>query len=385
MRKNIPYGRQRILEEYIDAVVDTLKSDFLTQGPKVKEFEENFARYIGSKYAVAVANGTAALHLSVLSLGIKKGAKVITSPLTFVATANAVLYAGGEIDFCDIDPNTLLIDINLLRKKLSDAPKGTYCGIIPVDFAGASIQMDEFKSLADEYNLWLLEDACHAPGGYFFNSSKVKNNCGNGNYADLAIFSFHPVKHIAAGEGGMITTNDFKLYKKLLTLRTHGINKSTEEIEKNHEDWYYEMQELGYNYRLNEISCSLGISQLNRAEEELFKRNQIARSYFEAFKNISEIQLMNENLEGHAFHLFIIKTKKRNKLYEYLKSKNISPQIHYIPVHLQPYYQNIGFNHGDYPIVEDYYQACITLPLFPSLTEEEIKYIISVVKSFFYE
>jgi len=385
MRKNIPYGRQRILEEDIDAVVDTLKSDFLTQGPKVKEFEENFARYIGSKYAVAVANGTAALHLSVLSLGIKKGAKVITSPLTFVATANAVLYAGGEIDFCDIDPNTLLIDINLLRKKLSDAPKGTYCGIIPVDFAGASIQMDEFKSLADEYNLWLLEDACHAPGGYFFNSSKVKNNCGNGNYADLAIFSFHPVKHIAAGEGGMITTNDFKLYKKLLTLRTHGINKSTEEIEKNHEDWYYEMQELGYNYRLNEISCSLGISQLNRAEEELFKRNQIARSYFEAFKNISEIQLMNENLEGHAFHLFIIKTKKRNKLYEYLKSKNISPQIHYIPVHLQPYYQNIGFNHGDYPIVEDYYQDCITLPLFPSLTEEEIKYIISVVKSFFYE
>lgn len=385
MRKNIPYGRQRILEEDIDAVVDTLKSDFLTQGPKVKEFEENFAKYIGSKYAVAVANGTAALHLSVLSLGIKKGTKVITSPLTFVATANAVLYAGGEIDFCDIDPNSLLIDINLLRKKLSDAPKGTYCGIIPVDFAGASIQMDEFKSLADEYNLWLLEDACHAPGGYFINSSKVKNNCGNGNYADLAVFSFHPVKHIAAGEGGMITTNDFKLYKKLLTLRSHGINKNPNEIQKNHGDWYYEMQELGYNYRLNEISCSLGISQLNRADKELFKRNLIARRYFKAFKNIREIQLINENLQGHAFHLFIIKTKKRNKLYEYLKSKNIIPQIHYIPVHLQPFYQNLGFNLGDYPIVEDYYQDCITLPLFPSLTEEEINYIISVVKSFFNE
>lgn len=385
MRKSIPYGRQRILEEDIDAVVDTLKSDFLTQGPKVKEFEENFATYIGSKYAVAVANGTAALHLSVLSLGVKKGAKVITSPLTFVATANAVLYAGGEIDFCDIDSNTLLIDIDKLRRKLSEAPTGTYCGIIPVDFAGAAIQMDEFKSLADEYNLWLLEDACHAPGGYFFNSSKVKNNCGNGNYADLAIFSFHPVKHIAAGEGGMITTNDFKLYKKLLSLRTHGINKSPEEIQKNHGDWYYEMQELGYNYRLNEISCSLGISQLKRADEELFKRNQIARRYFKAFKNIPEIQLLNENLEGHAFHLFIIKTKKRNKLYEYLKSKNIFPQIHYIPVHLQPFYQTLGFNLGDYPIVEDYYQDCITLPLFPSLTEEEINYIISVVKSFFNE
>ena len=257
MRNVIPYGRQRILEEDIDAVVNTLKSDYLTQGPKVKEFEENFASYIGSKYAIAVANGTAALHLSVLSLGIKKGAKVITSPLTFVATANAVLYAGGEIDFCDIDPHTLLIDIDKLRNKLSDVPKGTYCGIIPVDFAGAAVQMDEFKALAEEYNLWLLEDACHAPGGYFYDNLNEKHHCGDGNYADLAIFSFHPVKHIAAGEGGMITTNDYTLYQKLLKLRTHGITKNPDEIKNNHGGWYYEMQDLGYNYRLNEISCSL--------------------------------------------------------------------------------------------------------------------------------
>lgn len=383
MRKVIPYGRQRILEEDIDAVVNTLKSDYLTQGPKVKEFEENFASYIGSKYAIAVANGTAALHLSVLSLGIKKGAKVITSPLTFVATANAVLYAGGEIDFCDIDPHTLLIDINKLRNKLSDVPKGTYCGIIPVDFAGAAVQMDEFKALAEEYNLWLLEDACHAPGGYFYDNLNEKHHCGDGNYADLAIFSFHPVKHIAAGEGGMITTNDSKLYKKLLKLRTHGITKNPDEIEKNHGDWYYEMQDLGYNYRLNEISCSLGLSQLNRAKEELSKRKKIAQRYIEAFTNIPGLELVNDKLEGHAYHLFVIKTNRRKLLYEYLKNYNIYPQIHYIPVHLQPFYQNLGFNKGDYPIVEAYYEDCITLPLFPSLREEEISYVIKIVKSFF--
>lgn len=383
MRKVIPYGRQRILKEDIDAVIDTLKSDFLTQGPKVKQFEENFADYIGSKYAVAVANGTAALHLSVLSLGIPGGAKVITSPLTFVATANAVLHAGGEIDFCDIDPHTLLMDINKLRKKLSDAPKGTYSGIIPVDFAGAAVKMDEFKALADEFNLWLLEDACHAPGGYFYNSSNEKHHCGDGNYADVAIFSFHPVKHIAAGEGGMITTNDYTLYQKLLKLRTHGITKNPDEIKNNHGGWYYEMQDLGYNYRLNEISCSLGLSQLNRAREELSKRKEIAQRYIEAFTNIPGLELVNDRLEGHAYHLFIIKTKRRKILYDYLKNYNIYPQIHYIPVHLQPFYQNLGFNRGDYPIVEAYYEDCITLPLFPSLTEDEVSYVIEIVKSFF--
>lgn len=381
--RDIPYGRQNITQEDIDAVVSTLKSDFLTQGPKVEEFETKFAQYIGSKYAVAVANGTAALHLSVLALGLEKGKKVITSPLTFVASANAVLYAGGEIDFCDIDPETLLLDIDLVREKLASSPKGTYCGIIPVDFAGAPVQMDAFRTLADEYGLWLLEDSCHAPGGYFYDKSNEQQNCGNGNFADAAIFSFHPVKHIASGEGGMITTNDHRIYKKLLKLRTHGITKNPDELLENHGPWYYEMQSLGYNYRLDDISCSLGISQLFRANESLTKRKLIARKYQDALTGIQELKFFNPDIEGHAYHLLVIETPERRALYDHLRSHQIFAQVHYIPVHLQPYYKSLGFGKGDFPKVETHYENCLSLPIFPSITEEELEYTISTIKSFF--
>ena len=211
----IPYGKQHITPEDIQAVVETLQSEFLTQGPKIKEFEEAFAKYIGVRYAVAVANGTAALHLCTLALSVKPGQKVITTPITFAASANCVRYCGGEVVFADINPETYLIDINKVRKLLEDAPKGTYQGLIPVDFAGRAVNLEEFRQVADEYGLWIIEDACHAPGGYFIDSKGQQQNCGNGNFADLAIFSFHPVKHIACGEGGMITTNDEKLYRKL--------------------------------------------------------------------------------------------------------------------------------------------------------------------------
>ncbi len=381
--KAIPYGRQQITEADIKAVEATLRSDYLTQGPKVNAFEEAFAAYIGSKYAIAVANGTAALHLSALALGVGPGKRVITSPLTFVASANCVLYCGGTVEFCDIDPQTLLLDIEAVRKKLEGAPIGTYAGIIPVDFTGAAVDMEAFRALADDFGLFLLEDSCHAPGGYFTDSKGKKQNCGNGVFADAAIFSFHPVKHIAAGEGGMITTNDSRLYQKLLRLRTHGITKNPKEIKKNSEGWYYEMQELGYNYRLNEISCSLGLSQLERAKEELSKRKKIAERYIKAFTNVPDLELLDTGQEGHAYHLFVIKTKRRKSLYDYLKKNNIYPQIHYIPVHLQPFFQNLGFKKGDYPITEAYYEKCITLPLFPSLKEEEIRYVIKIVKSFF--
>jgi dTDP-4-amino-4,6-dideoxygalactose transaminase len=215
-QKSIPYGRQHITGADVQAVKEALLSDYLTQGPRIREFEENFAGYIGCKYAVAVSNGTAALHLSAIALGVKPGAKVITTPITFVASANCVRYCGGEVVFADIDPLTYLLDINSVRKILESSPKGTYQGIIPVDFAGRAVHLEEFRSLADEYGLWILEDACHAPGGYFTDSGNAKQFCGNGRYADLAIFSFHPVKHIACGEGGMITTNDENLYNKLL-------------------------------------------------------------------------------------------------------------------------------------------------------------------------
>ena len=268
----IPYGKQDINNEGIKAVVDVLKSDFITQGPKVEEFESEFAKYIGSKYAIAVSNGTAALHLSALAMGVKRH-KIITT-LSFVATSNCIEYCGGEVEFCDINPDTLCLDIDLVRKKLKNAPKGTYSGIIPVDFAGYPVNMEEFRDLANEYNLWILEDSCHAPGGYYTDSKNQIQRCGNGNYADLAIFSFHPVKHIACGEGGMITTNDLDLYEKIKLLRTHGITKEKDKLADISGGWSYEMQTLGFNYRLADIQC-FGINTTKRAEKNLKKENQL--------------------------------------------------------------------------------------------------------------
>lgn len=248
----IPYGKQNITETDIQAVVETLQSDYLTQGPKIKEFEDAFAEYVGSKYAVAVANGTAALHLNCLALNVKEGDKVITTPITFAASANCVRYCGGEVVFADIDPKTYLLDINKVRELLESSPKGTYRGIIPVDFAGRAVNLEAFRKLANEFDLWIIEDSCHSPGGYFIDSKGQQQNCGNGKFADLAIFSFHPVKHIAAGEGGMITTNDQSLYEKLLMLRTHGITKDENSYQNsvavaggdsNYPAWYMEMQE----------------------------------------------------------------------------------------------------------------------------------------------
>ena len=379
---SINYGRHEVSQEDIDAVVDTLKSDYLTQGPKVNEFEAKFAEYIGSKYAVAVSNGTAALHLSALALGVKKGKKVITSPLSFVATSNAVLYCGGEIEFCDIDNKTLILDINQVRKKIESQPKGTYDGIIPIDFAGYPVQMEEFRDLADEHKLWLLEDSCHAPGGTFYDSIGKLQNCGNGNFAELAIFSFHPVKHIACGEGGMITTNDQILYNKLLLLRSHGINKNIGQLAENHGSWYYEMQDLGFNYRMSDINAALGISQLTRANINLQKRKKIAKDYDLAFKDLKSINLI-DSVAGHAYHLYIIQVKERNELYEYLKKENIFTQVHYIPIHLQPYYRAMGWKKGMFPVVEEYYSKTLSLPIYPSLSNLEQKRIIDLIRCFY--
>ena len=384
--KAIPYGCQQITERDIEAVLATLRSDFLTQGPKVAAFEEAFASYIGSRYAIAVANGTAALHLSALALGVGPGKRVITTPLTFAATANSVLYCGGTVDFCDIDPQTLLLDIKNVREKLKAAPFGTYAGIIPVDFAGATIDMEAFRTLADDFGLFLLEDSCHAPGGYFTDSKGNKQNCGNGVFADLAIFSFHPVKHITCGEGGMITTNDPKLYQKLLRLRTHGITKNPKELKVNNGGWYYEMQDLGFNYRLSDISAALGISQLERAVENLSIRRSIADKYAAAFESIEEVEFMNTPNEGHAYHLAVVKVKNRNELYEHLRLHQIYAQVHYIPLHLQPYYQQrFGTQRGDFPEVENYYAQALSLPIFPTLDFKDLDYIINTIKNFYGE
>ena len=397
----IPYGHQNITQEDIDAVVKVLKSDFLTQGPEIAKFENAFAKYIGAKYAVAVSNGTAALHLCNLALGTKEGDKVITTPITFAASANSVLYCGGEIDFVDIDSNTYLMDLDKLEAKLDNAPKGTYKGVIPVDFAGYPVNVERLKQIANKHGLWIIEDACHAPGGYFIDSNNSKQHCGNGFFSDLQIFSFHPVKHIATGEGGMITTNNIELYKKLLLLRTHGITKETYIFQNSIETalgdqhqtpntklqtypgWYYEMQELGFNYRLTDFQATLGNSQLKRADDGLKRRREIAQIYYEAFNYKPFILGQSGIVKGHGYHLYVVEVKNRKGLYEHLRKNNIFAQVHYVPVHLMPYYKQFGWKEADFPNSEKYYSNCISLPMFPSLTEEEQGYVIQTITKFY--
>ncbi|WP_044198920.1 UDP-4-amino-4,6-dideoxy-N-acetyl-beta-L-altrosamine transaminase [Dyadobacter tibetensis] len=379
---SIPYGKQYISQEDIHCIVETLQSDFLTQGPKIEEFEVAFANYVGSKYAVAVSNGTAALHLCALALDVNEKSKVITTPITFAASANCILYCGGNVEFVDIDKKNALIDIDAVETLLRSQPKGTFSGIVPVDFAGHAVDLERLRKLADEYELWIIEDACHAPGGYFTDSHGEQQKCGNGKFADLAIFSFHPVKHIACGEGGMITTNRKDLYNKIIRLRTHGITKNPELMHENHGGWYYEMQELGYNYRIPDILAALGLSQLSRADQGLARRREIAQKYDSAFAESQIEVLQSPEDKGHAYHLYVIRTKKRKELYNFLKQHNIFAQVHYIPVYTLPYYRNLGYTSDAYPMAEDYYAECLSLPMYPTLTEKEQEFVIETVKKF---
>ncbi len=376
MEKSIPYGRQHIDQQDIDAVVATLKADFLTQGPKIIEFENTFSKYVGSKYAVAINNATVGLHISVLSLGLKKGDRVITTPITFAASANCIRYAGAEVWFADIDPDTYLLSIESVEKLIKSKPKGYFKGIIPVDFAGLPLDLESFRDLANKHDLWIIEDACHAPGGYFMDSKNEKQTCGNAKYSDLSVFSFHPVKHIACGEGGMVTTNSEAIYKKLKSLRSHGITK--ENMEENHGGWYYEMQELGFNYRLTDIQAALGVSQLSKNVSGVIRRNEIAKTYKKAFDGKIKYQSLPEGFYN-AHHLFIIEVDDRKGLYDYLRSHKIFAQIHYIPVHKLPYYKGIGYDDADLSNAENYYSRCISLPMYPTLTDEEQSYVIKKV------
>ena len=380
---SIPYGKQEITESDITAVVDALTSDFLTQGPKISEFEARFSEYIGSKFAVAVSNGTAALHLCAMALKINPSSNVITTPITFAASANCVKYCGGTVYFADIDPKTYCLDIAKVQELIDTKPEGFFQGIIPVDFAGYPMNTEALRQVANANNLWILEDACHAPGGYLVDSKNKVQKCGNNSYTDLSIFSFHPVKHIACGEGGMITTDNEQLYKKLLLLRTHGITKEASQLQENHGGWYYEMQELGYNYRLTDIQAALGISQLTRAEQGLERRREIAARYFNAFKDEDFILGQSGIVEGHAYHLYIIEVENRLALYNHLRARNIFAQVHYIPVHTLPYYQSLGWLRGQFPKAEQYYEQCLSLPMYPSLKETEQLYVIEQIKQFY--
>lgn len=375
----IPYGRQEITAEDEEAVLAALRSDFLTQGPIVNAFEEAFASYIGSKYAVAVSNGTTALHLSALAFNAGPGKKILTTPITFAASANCILYCGGEVEFVDIDENTFCIDPDLLERKLSEAP-GTYAGIIPVDYAGHSADMEKIKKIAKKYGLWIIEDACHAPGATFIGEENRSYRCGDGSHADLTVFSFHPVKHIASGEGGMITTNDPILYEKLKILRSHGIVRDVALLKENHGGWYHEMQQLGFNYRLPDLNCALGLSQLKRADEGLKKRRVIAARYDKELKN-PWIKIPETKNDQHAFHLYVVRSPFRKELYDYLKGHQIFPQVHYLPVYRHPYWKSLKV----WPVclkAEEFYSECLSLPMYPSLKDEQLSYVLEKLNGF---
>jgi len=395
--KPIPYGRQDIRPEDLEAVGASLQSDYLTQGPKIAEFESAFAAYIGSPYAVAVANGTAALHLSVLALGLNPGDFVVTSPITFAASGNCALYAGAQVLFAETDVHGSIRPEAV--QALFDQYGSKIKGIIPVDFAGRPADLVALKKIAKTYGAWILEDACHAPGGQRRGAQGFR--CGDCSLADAAIFSFHPVKHIACGEGGMITTSNPEVYQRLLVLRTHGITRDQQRFTnpasladssladtEPYPMWYMEMQELGYNYRLTDMQAALGLSQLSRAEENLNRRKEIARYYHAALSGIGDLRLPHADSPGetedHAWHLYVVRTKRRKALYDYLREHQIFAQVHYFPLHLMPHYRtSFGYGPGLCPEAELFYSECLSIPMYPSLSEEQLRYVVDTIKGFF--
>ena len=393
--KTISYGRQFIDEDDIKTVVETLKSDYMTQGPKIKEFEDKVAEYHGCKYAVAFCNGTAALHAAYYSVGLKKGDEFITSPITFAASGNGGLYLGGIPKFVDIDKDTYNIDVNKLSEAITEKTRV----ITPVSLAGYPVDLKTIRKIIEKTgkDIKIIHDAAHAIGALREGRNIV-------DYADMTILSFHPVKHVTTGEGGMVLTNNEEYYKKLCLFRTHGITRDSKELLENHGAWYYEMQDLGYNYRITDMQCALGITQMNKLNKSLYKRNQIAKFYEKELKNIEWLKLplgyfskewlddeKYENLKEkpknlNSYHLFPIlleNSEERKKFFDYMRENNIFVQVHYIPLHLMPYYrENFGYKKGDFPIAEDYYSREVSLPMYPTLTEEELEYIIKVIKGF---
>lgn len=376
----IPYGKQDINEQDINSVVEVLQSDYLTQGPKIAEFETAFAKYVESNYAIAVSSGTAALHLCTLALGVDSNTTVITTPITFCASANCVRYCGGTVLFADIDDQTGLIDLDSVDRL---AERYEVNGLIVVDYAGLPVDMTKARRIADKHGMWLIEDACHAPGGGFYDNNNNYQKCGNCSFADLSIFSFHPVKHIACGEGGMVTTNNEQLRDKIVKLRTHGITKNPHEMNEFHGGWYHEMQVLGFNYRISDIQASLGLSQLNRAKEGLKKRKEIAQIYDEAFDRLGISYIKSSDKYHHAYHLYVIKSAYRKELYNFLINHDIGCQVHYIPVYKHPYYKIQGkINEIDFPNTERFYEECLSIPIYPSLTEKDQQYVIDKIQKF---
>ena len=381
----IPYGRQTINGNDVQAVVDVLRSDFLTQGPAVPNFENSVACYCGSQYAISVNSATSALHIACLALGVGKGDRVWTSPITFVASSNCALYCGASVDFVDIDPHTYNMSVTCLTDKLAQAEK-TGClpkVVIPVHLCGQSCDMEAIHRLSSQYGFKIIEDASHAIGGKYRGET-----IGNGRYSDITVFSFHPVKIITSGEGGMVLTNDAQLAKRMKLLRSHGITSDAEDMVSRPSEqlWFYQQIDLGFNYRMTDIHAALGLSQMQRLDEFVAKRHALAKRYDEMLSDLP-IMLPWQHPDNYSsFHLYIIRLKleqigkTHRDVFEALRSAGIGVNLHYIPVYLQPYYQRLGFKTGYCPEAERYYAEIISLPMFPALTVEEQDQVVNALR-----
>jgi UDP-4-amino-4,6-dideoxy-N-acetyl-beta-L-altrosamine transaminase len=381
--KFISYGRQCIDEDDIKAVVEVLRSDFLTQGSKVKEFEQALAECCGAKFGVAFSSGTSALHGAYYSGGIGTDDQVITSSMTFLATANSALFLGGRPVFVDIEQDTGNINVELIEGEITDRTKA----IVPVHYAGHPAKLSDVAKISRKHNLIVIEDACHALGAKYMDTT-----IGDCRFSDMAVFSFHPVKSIATGEGGAVLTNDEKLYEKLLMFRQHGVTKKLRSMQNKPSqagDWYYEMQQLGYNYRLTDIQCALGVSQLKKLNGFIERRRAIVEIYRQAFTGNKYFDIpVEKKYAKSAWHLYPIRLKdeyknKKKKIFTQLRENGIGVQVHYIPVYLQPYYQQLGFKKGLCRKAEDFYEREISIPLYSAMSREDIDYVIETILSVF--
>ncbi len=387
MTKFIPYGKQCIDDDDIDAVAKILRSDWLTTGPAVQQFEEAFAAYCGAQFAVAVSSGTAALHLAMMALGIGPGDAVITSPITFLASANCARYCGAEVFFADIDPQTACLSASEVDELLQTHTN--IKAIIPIDFGGHPADLEGIRKIANTYKVSIVEDACHAVGSKFKDSQDKMQTSGNCNYADLTVFSLHPVKHITSGEGGIVTTNDPQLYKQLQRGRNHGMVREPEDFinkklafdtDGQANVWYSEMQSLGYNYRITDFQCALAHNQLTKIDDFVARRRQIAAQYRQKLGNVANVQLLADYPNAYnSYHLFVALLdfdaigKSRNQVMQELRAQNIGTQVHYLPVFLQPYYQErAAYNPQDFPKSMHYYKHALSLPMYYSLTDTDI-------------